>query len=226
MWLWRASVVALRFQDGYDEVLERLSAIEQKLEELSAINATHELRRDLKRIPYQLECMRRLQQIESDLLELRTNAAMARFAKEGESGYIPKQLLGEDRWFAVPLDESEARSSTIRDFCYIEERLNEFILPEYQGDPLDPCLGLIGLCIDLEHLQRSVREEARKSPNYSLNKVALSGVFLTNQLHEMLERMDMRYKELERTKEIEDKKNARAQWASERTQKGQLPLPD
>ena len=170
--------------------------------------------------------MRRLQQIESDLRELRTNAATARFAREGESGYIPKQSIGEDRWFTVPLDESEARSSTIRDFSYIEERLDKFVLPEYQGDPSDPYLGLIGLCIDLEHLQRSVREEARKSVKYSLNEIALSGVCLTSQLHEMLEQMDMRYKELERAKEIEGKRSERAQWASERTQKDQLPLPD
>jgi hypothetical protein len=196
-------------KEGHEELLERLTAIEQKLEELSAINANDEFRRRLKNVPYQLECMRRLQQIEGDLRELRTNAATARFAKEGESGYIPEQSL--------PLDESEARSSTIRDFSYIEERLDKFVLPEYQGDPLDPYLGLIGLCIDFEHLQRSVREEARKSVKYSLNEIALSGVCLTRQLHEMLEQMDIRYKELERAKEIEDKRSERAQSASERT---------
>lgn len=201
-------------KEAHEELLERLTAIEEKLG------------RDLKKVSYQLECMRRLQQIESDLRELRTNAATARFAREGESGYIPKQSIGEDRWFTVPLDESEARSSTIRDFSYIEERLDKFVLPEYQGDPSDPYLGLIGLCIDLEHLQRSVREEARKSVKYSLNEIALSGVCLTSQLHEMLEQMDMRYKKLERAKEIEGKRSERAQWASERTQKDQLPLPD
>lgn len=210
--------MALRFQDGRDEVLERLTAIEEKLEELSAINSNDEFRRKLRRVPYQLECMRRLQQIEGDLRELRINAAMARFAKKGESGYVPEQSLGEDRRFTVPLDESEARSSTIRDFSYIEERLDKFVLPEYQGDPLDPYLGLIGLCIDLEHLQRSVRDEARKSAKYSLNEIALAGACLTNQLNEMLEQMDMRYKELERAKEIEDKRNEREQSASERTQ--------
>jgi hypothetical protein len=203
-------------KEAHEELLERLTAIEEKLEELSAINSNDELRRKLKKVPYQLECMRRLQQIEGDLRELRTNAATARFAKEEESGYIPKQSLGEDRWFTVPLDESEARSSTIREFGYIEERLDKFVLPEYQGDPLDPYLGLIGLCIDLEHLQRSVREEARKSVKYSLNEIALAGVCLTNQLHEMLEQMDMRYKELERAKEIEDKRSERAHSASER----------
>ena len=191
-----------------DELLERLTAIEGKLEELSAINSNDELRRKLKKVPYQLECMRRLQQIEGDLRELRTNAATARFAKEGESGYIPEQSL--------PLDEGKARSSTIWNFSYIEERLDKFVLPEYQGDPLDPYLGLIGLCIDLEHLQRSVREEARKSVKYSLNEIALAGVCLTNQLHEMLEQMDMRYKELERAKEIEDKRSEKAQSASKR----------
>jgi hypothetical protein len=54
----------------------------------------------------------------------------------------------------------------------------------------------------------------------------MSGVFLSDQLHEMFEQIDRRYKELEGAKEIEDKRNERAQWASERTQKGQLPLPD
>ena len=72
--------MALRFKDGRDEMLERLTAIEEKLEQLSAVNANDELRRDLKKVPYQLECMRRLQQIEGDLRELRTNAATARFA--------------------------------------------------------------------------------------------------------------------------------------------------
>ena len=90
-------------KEAYEELLERLTAIEEKLEELSAINANDELRRRLKNVPYQLECMRRLQQIGGDLRELRTNAATARFAKEGESGYIPKQSLGADRWFTVPL---------------------------------------------------------------------------------------------------------------------------
>jgi hypothetical protein len=198
--------VALRFQNGRDEVLERLTAIEEKLEELSAISANDELRRDLKKVAYQLECTRRLQQIESDLRELRTNAATARFAKEGESGYIPKQSLGEDRWFTVPLDESEARSSTIRDFSYIEERLDKFVLPVYQSELPDPYLSFVDLCLDLEHLQRSVREEARKSVMCSLNEIAMSGVCLTRQLHEMLEQINMRYKELERAKEIEDKR--------------------
>ena len=71
-----------------DELLERLTAIEGKLEELSAINSNDELRRKLKKVPYQLECMRRLQQIEGDLRELRTNAARARFAKEGEAALV------------------------------------------------------------------------------------------------------------------------------------------
>jgi hypothetical protein len=205
-------------KEAHDELLERLTAIEEKLEELSAINTNDELRRRLKNVPYQLECMRRLQQIEGDLRELRTNAATARFAKEGESGYIPEQSL--------PLDEGKARSSTIWDFSYIEERLDKFVLPEYQRDPPDPCLSLVGLCVDLERLQCSVREEARKSVMRSLNEIAMSGVFLSDQLHEMFEQIDRRYKELEGAKEIEDKRNERAQWASERTQKGQLPLPD
>jgi hypothetical protein len=216
-------------KEGQEELLERLTAIEEKLEELSAINANDELRRDLKNVPYQLECMRRLQQIEGDLRELRTNAARARFAKEGESGYIPKQSLGGDRWFTVPLDESEARSSTIRDFSYIEERLDKFVLPVYQSDMTDPDFGLVGLCVDLELLQRSVREEARKSVKCSLNEIAMSGVFLTDQVHEMLEQIDKHYKALERAKEIEDKRAKdyeRAQSATERTQKDRLPLPD
>ena len=73
-------------KEAHDELLERLTAIEERLEELSAIDTNDELRRDLKRVPYQLECMRRLQQIEGDLRELRTNAARARFAKEGKRG--------------------------------------------------------------------------------------------------------------------------------------------
>jgi hypothetical protein len=80
-----------------------------------------ELHNHLRNISCQLECMRRLRQIEDGLRELRTYAARARFAKEGEVGYIPKQSLGEDRWFTVPLDEGQARSSTIRDFSYIQE---------------------------------------------------------------------------------------------------------
>ena len=205
-------------KEAHDELLERLTAIEEKLEEWSAINANDELRRRLKNVPYQLECMRRLQQIEGDLRELRTNAATARFAKEGESGYISEQSL--------PLDESKARSSTIWNFSYIEERLDKFVLPEYQRDPPDPCLSLVGLCVDLERLHCSVREEARKSVKCSLNELALSGVFLSDQLHEMLDQIDRRYKELEEAKEIEDKRNERPQSASERTQKGQFPLPD
>ena len=205
-------------KEAHEELLERLTAIEEKLEELSAINSNDELRRKLKNVPYQLECMRRLQQIEGDLRELRTNAATAKVAKEGESGYIPEQSL--------PLDESKARSSTIWDFSYIEERLDKFILPEYQRDPTDPDLSLIGLCVNLERLQRSVREEAQKSAMRSLNEIAFSGVCLARELHEMLDQIDGRYKDLERAKQLEDKRNEGLQWASERKQRGQLPLPD
>lgn len=221
--------MALRFQDGRDELLERLAAIEEKLEGLSATDTNDELRRELKKVPYQLECMRRLQQIEDDLRELRTNAARARFANEGEAGYIPKQSIGTDRWFTVPLDEREARSSTIRDFIYIEERLDNFVLPVYQSDRPHPYLSLDDLSVDLELLQRSVREEARKSVMRSLNEIALSGVCLTSQLDEMLEQIDMHRKALERAKEIEHKRAEdyeRAQRASERTQDSQLPHPD
>ena len=176
--------MSLRFEKDDDAdrkvsaIVERLTAIEERL----------------KAIPYQLECMRRLQQIEDDLHELRINAAKARFAREGEEGYIPKQSLGDDRWFTIPLDESQARSSTIRDFGYIERRLNEFVLPVLSDR--------IGLCIELEHLQHSMREEARNSVEYSLNKIALSCCCLVDQLHEMLERLW----NFERAKEIEDKR--------------------
>jgi hypothetical protein len=218
--------VALRFQDGRDELLERLTAIEEKLEELTEIDTNDELRRELKKVPYQLECMRRLQQIEGDLRELRTNAARARFANEGEAGYIPKQSIGADRWFTVPLDENEARSATIRDFIYIEERLDNFVLPVYQSDRPHPYLSLDDLSVDLELLQRSVREEARKSAMRSLNEIALSGVCLTCELHEMLEQIDIHRKALERAKEIEEKRAEdyeKAKSATERTRKGLTP---
>jgi len=47
-------------KEGHDELLERLATIEKKLEELSAINRNDELCRDLKKVPYQLECKRPL----------------------------------------------------------------------------------------------------------------------------------------------------------------------
>jgi len=90
----------------------------------------------------------------------------------------------------------------------------------------DPDLSLIGLCVNLERLQRSVREEAQKSAMRSLNEIAFSGVCLARELHEMLDQIDGRYKDLERAKQLEDKRNEGLQWASERKQRGQLPLPD
>jgi hypothetical protein len=204
-------VLNLRFQDGRDELLERLTAIEEKLEGLPTIDTIDELRRDLKKLPYQLECIRRLQQIEGDLRELRTNAATARFAKEGEAGYIPEQSLGEERRFSVPLDESVVRSSTIQHFSYIEERLDKFDLSVYQSDGPDPHFSLDDLSVDLELLQRTVREEARRSVKWSLNEIDRSGLFLTDQLHEVLEQIDLRYKEIGRVKEIEDKRSEGAQ---------------
>lgn len=179
-----------------------------------------ELHGSLKTVSRQLECMRRLQQIENDLRELRGNAVRARFAKEGEAGYIPKQSLGDDRLFTVPIDENDARSSAIQDLGYIEERLDDFRFLENEEI-------LSALLYNLECFRKTVREEAQESILKSLNQIVLSIRFLTNHLHEMLDQIANRKTEVERIKKIQEERNGQTtREASKKRDAGTIPLPD
>ena len=193
-----------------DEILDHLKEISERLTALEHSAADHK-----QQISWQLECTRRLQQIGNGLRELRTSAARAPVAKEGEEGYAPEVSIGSS-------DEAEERSRTIRGLGDMQERLDEFDLSDYRCD-------LSMLAYQLRGLQRMVRKESIKSPFKSLNEIELASREIWEDLCGIFQLIDSEWKRTHR-KEIEEERKWR-EAESKREQerldrKGRLPLPD
>jgi len=190
-----------------DQILYHLQEVSRRLTALERSAADHK-----RQISCQLECMRRLQQIGDGLCELRTKAARAPIAKEGEEGYVSEVSISSS-------DEAGARSSTISWLGCMQERLDEFVLSDYRCD-------LSILSLQLRGLQRMVREESIKSPSKSLNEIELANRVISEELHGIFEQIDSEFRSTHR-EEIEKKKKRReAESKREQERKRRLPLPD
>ena len=152
--------------DHIQEVSERLTALERSVAD------------DRRQISCQLECTRRLHQIEDGLRELRTNAARAPVAKEGEEGFVSEVSISSS-------DDAGARSSTISSLGSIQERLDEFVLSDYRCD-------LSMLSLQLRSLQWMVREESIEAPSKSLNEIEMANRVIWEELHGIFEQIDKR----------------------------------
>jgi hypothetical protein len=159
-----------------------------------------ELRDKLVDIPTLLEGMRRAQQIERDLRDLQKGVVLARFAQEGEAGYVPKQVLdyGEQcaipyyktRWFTPCTDEATQRKSTLRDLFYIEDEVGMFA----QSLVIDNC-GLSDIVFYLGNFQEEVRRRTRRVVYGSLNEIALGVNNINVALWEMTDLIRKRVKD-------------------------------
>ena len=195
-------------EDELHQILDHLKEVSRRITALERSAADHR-----RQISCQLECMRRLQQIGDGLRELRTNAARAPVAKEGEEGYVREVSIRSS-------DDAGARSSTISWLGSIQERLDEFVLSDYRCD-----LSMFSL--QLRGLQRMVREESIESASESLNEIELASRVIWEELHGIFEQIDSEFRSTHR-EEIERKKKKRREAESKREQerKRRLPLPD
>jgi hypothetical protein len=126
------------------EIATRLAALERSFEE-------HE-----STITWHLECMRRLQQINDGIRELRTSAATARFSSEGES--------------------KKERSATMYMLGSIQQDIEGFRLP------LIDRKNLLGLSMELEDIQRIVRKATLASPALCIEQIDSEARYILSKL--------------------------------------------
>ena len=172
-----------------------------------------EIRNHVRNISWQLECMRRLQLISDGLRDIRTNAARAPIAKEGEEGYVPEESIGSR-------DEAGERSFVISWFEFTQDRLNKFVLPLYQCD-------FSVLSMHLERLLESVREDSVKSPSMSLNQIARATRQISNELDDIHKQIAREFEDTPAG--IEEKRMRQSELKREQerlARNGKLPLPD
>ncbi|MGA8491342.1 MAG: hypothetical protein WB711_13020 [Terriglobales bacterium] len=118
------------------EITNRLAALERSIKENDS------------RLGWQLECVRRLQQISDGARELRANAATARFSSEGESK-----------------KEETVRSVAMFLLGCIQQDIDGFVLTFFDGKNLSV------LSMQLEAIQRIVREATLASPALSVEQI-------------------------------------------------------
>jgi hypothetical protein len=126
------------------EITNRLAALERCFEEHESTIAWH------------LECMRRLQQINDGIRELRTSTATARFSSEGES--------------------KKERSATMYMLGSIQQDIESFRLP------LIDRKNLLGLSMELEDMQRIVRKATLASPALSIEQIDSEARYILSKL--------------------------------------------
>src|ERR1035437_1307102 len=163
------------------ETLKRLDAIEAVIAGLqptpvqptedSDRGTVEELYERIVELRVQVKLARLFARIEDDLRELRRNLTAAQFAREGEKGFIPQEVLNSGRGFKFPASENEARLMAAMALDIIEEGLDYFETDKW--GTADFALSF-SRCMSLESLQEEVREAASKSRSASLNEICSS----------------------------------------------------
>ncbi len=131
---------------------------QQELTEIS--NRLAALEASFSRLGWQIECMRRVQQISDATHALRAGAAAATFSGEGE-----------------PKKEEAARSATMHLLGCIQQESDSFILPFFEGKHLSV------LSMQLEKIQKIIQEATLASPALSIEEIK-------SEAHRILQELD------------------------------------
>jgi hypothetical protein len=126
-----------------DAILEKVTEIDSRCAVFEQSFEAHQ-----SAISWQLECTRRLQHISDAAGELRTSAATAKFLSDDESE-----------------NEGIVRSSAVRLLGSVQQELESFVLPSFEGKHLSV------LSMQIEKIQKMVREATLANPTLSIEQI-------------------------------------------------------
>lgn len=131
----RVDAISDNAGDTPSEIGNRLAALQGNLEDPESS------------IAWQIECVRRIQQIHEGLRELRTNAGTARLRDDGES------------------TEQTQRSTVVKLLGWLQRDFDSFVLPFWDGKNLSV------LAMRLEEIQKALRQTMLASPPLSIEQI-------------------------------------------------------
>ncbi|MGA2896836.1 MAG: hypothetical protein ABSE27_04485 [Acidobacteriaceae bacterium] len=163
-----------------------------------------ELKGKVERIPTLLKGHFLLEQINRDLRDLHSAVLTARFAKEGESGNVPKKEVDHGsrkvmpyyrrRWYLPGKEAENERQSALKNLSYIADGIEHFawLLSEKALDADSE--DVFDLIHYIRDFQLDVRDRIRGAIDKSLNELAFCVRSIEVALHETTEYIGGKYR--------------------------------